>query len=108
MTGVIDGSKYALSYDLNAENNLAKTQVNINKGGEDAAISCEYSAYEKVENAQFATAEKMTVVSEKMNLNASLSLSGLIAGKNWNDFKPSDQYMEVGVEAIFEAVKNMK
>lgn len=109
LSGTINKERYVLTYLIGADNNLASTNLKVNRNGSDSTVNWNYSVFQEVEGGAFVTSETLSLNAPEKKLNASLSLSSLnLNAKNWVSFTPSEAYRKVSPKELITAIKNLK
>lgn len=107
MIGTLSKAKYTLTYTLDANNVLVKTEVKDSASGK--SVTMEYSDNQSLDNGVLPGAESVNVNAPGQNINANLTIGAPIKGVlNWTSFTPSDAYRKVTMSELIQAIKNLK
>lgn len=107
VSGLYVAQQYNLTYLLNAENELYRTEVEVPS----KAMTCtwSYSDMQQAGNGKMPATETLCGKSATLDISAQITLgSPTISKKGWTSFSPTSSYKKVSVHDLFQMIKNMK
>lgn len=105
--GQYKATKYALTYFIDADNNLCKTQVEVPSN--DMTFTWSYTSYQEAGKGKMPSAETLQGQSPSLNLSAQITMgTPTLSKKGWNSFTPASNYKKVSVTDLVEMIKNLK
>lgn len=104
LQGSYSTQKYGLTYDVDANNNLSKTQVVLPGGG--SAFTWKYGSPVKVADGFLPSEQTLIAKTADIDLSAQISLSSVDLKKSWTSFSPSG-YREVSFAELLQTIKKV-